>query len=62
VRKPRETWVQQLSRTEFGVKKQTSSWDRVRGEYVFLTRHGSTTGGVYRSIFGYDPVKEWRGS
>jgi hypothetical protein len=29
---------------------------------VFLTRHGSTTGGVYRSIFGYDPVKEWRGS
>ena len=62
VRKPRATWVQQLSRTEVRFKKQASTWDRLRREYVFLTRHGSTTGGVYRSIFGYDPVKEWRGS
>jgi salicylate hydroxylase len=62
VRKPRATRVQQLSRTEVGFKKVHSNWDRMRREFVFLTRHGSTTGGVYRWIFGYDPVAEWRGS
>jgi salicylate hydroxylase len=60
-RKPRATRVQQLSRTEVGFKKIHSNWDRMRREYVFLTRHGSTTAGVYRWIFGYDPVAQWRG-
>jgi salicylate hydroxylase len=62
VRKPRATRVQQLSRTEVLFKKQHSHWDRLRREVAFLTRHGSTTGGVYRWIFGYDPVAQWRGS
>ncbi len=61
VRKPRATRVQQLSRTEVHFKKQHSNWDRLRREAVFLTRHGSTTGGVYRWIFGYDPITQWRG-
>jgi salicylate hydroxylase len=60
-RKPRASRVQQLSRTEVGFKKLHSCWDRLRREYVFLRRHGSTTAGVYRWIFGYDPVAEWRG-
>ena len=38
-----------------------SNWDRLRREAAFVTRHGSTTGGVYRWIFGYDPVAQWRG-
>jgi len=29
---------------------------------AFVTRHGSTTSGVYRWIFGYDPIAQWRGS
>jgi salicylate hydroxylase len=62
VRKPRATRVQQLSRTEVHFKKLHSDWDRLRREFVFLTRHGSTTGSVYRWIFGYDPVTQWRGS
>jgi len=62
VRKPRATRVQQLSRTEVRFKKQHSIWDRLHREYVFLTQHGSTTSGVYRWIFGYDPVTQWRGS
>ena len=62
VRKPRATRVQQLSRTEVGFKKLHSDWDRLRRELVFLTRHGSTTNGIYRWIFGYDPVAQWRGS
>ena len=62
VRKPRATRVQQLSRTEVGFKKIHTDWDRLRREFAFVTRHGSTTGGVYRWIFGYDPVAQWRGS
>jgi salicylate hydroxylase len=62
VRKPRATRVQQLSRTEVLFKKQHSNWDRLRREVAFVTRHGSTTGGVYRWIFGYDPVAQWRDS
>jgi salicylate hydroxylase len=61
-RKPRATRLQQLSHTEVRFKKQRSNWDRLRREYVFLTRYGSTTSGVYRWIFGYDPVTQWRGS
>jgi len=61
VRKPRATRVQQLSRTEVLFKKQHTNWDRLRREAAFVTRHGSTTGGVYRWIFGYDPVAQWRG-
>jgi 2-polyprenyl-6-methoxyphenol hydroxylase-like FAD-dependent oxidoreductase len=60
VRKPRATRVQQLSRTEVRFKKLHSDWDRLRREAVFLTRHGSTTSGVYRWIFDYDPVRQWR--
>ena len=48
VRKPRATRVQQLSRTEVLFKKQRSNWDRLRREVAFVTRHGSTTSGVYR--------------
>jgi salicylate hydroxylase len=59
-RKPRATRVQQLSRTEVRFKKMHSNWDRLRREAVFLTRHGSTTSGVYRWIFGYDPITQWR--
>jgi salicylate hydroxylase len=62
VRKPRATRVQQLSRTEVHFKKQHSKWDRLRREVAFMTRHGSTTSGVYRWIFGYDPIAQWRGS
>jgi len=61
VRKPRATRVQQLSRTEVLFKKQHTNWDRLRREAAFVTRHGSTTGGVYRWIFGYDPIAQWRG-
>ena len=61
VRKPRATRVQQLSRTEVLFKKQHSHWDRLRREAAFVTRHGSTTSGVYRWIFGYDPVAQWQG-
>jgi salicylate hydroxylase len=59
-RKPRATRLQQLSRTEVGFKKQHSNWDRLYRELVFLTRHGSTTGGIYRWIYRYDPVTQWR--
>ena len=62
VRKPRATRVQQLSRTEVHFKKLHSDWDRLRREFAFVTRFGSTTSGVYRWIFGYDPVAQWRGS
>jgi salicylate hydroxylase len=62
VRKPRATRMQQLSRTEVLFKKQHTTWDRLRREYVFLARHGSTTSGVYRWIFGYDPVAQWSSS
>ncbi len=60
-RKPRTTRLQQLSHTEVHFKKIHSNWDRLRREYVFLSRHGSTTGGIYRWIFGYDPIAQWRG-
>ena len=61
VRKPRATRIQQLSRTEVHFKKIHSKWDLARREFAFLTRHGSTTSGNYRWIFGYDPVAQWRG-
>jgi salicylate hydroxylase len=60
-RKPRASRVQALSHTEVRFKKVHSVWDRLQREFVFLTRHGSTTAGVYRWIFGYDPVAQWRG-
>ena len=62
VRKPRATRVQQLSRTEVRFKKQHSNWDRLRREVAFITHHGSTTSGVYRWIFGYDPIAQWQGT
>jgi salicylate hydroxylase len=60
-RKPRASRVQALSLTEVRFKRIHSNWDRLRREYVFLTKHGSTTAGVYRWIFGYDPVAQWQG-
>jgi salicylate hydroxylase len=60
-RKPRATMVQQLSRTEVRFKKQHTVMERLHREAVFLTRHGFTTGGVYKWIFGYDPTVQWRG-
>ena len=61
VRKPRATRIQQLSHTEVHFKNIHSKWDLLRREFAFLTRHGSTTSGNYRWIFGYDPVAQWRG-
>jgi hypothetical protein len=43
-------------------KKQHSNWERLHREFVFLTKHATTTSGIYRWIFGYDPVSQWRGS
>jgi salicylate hydroxylase len=60
-RKPRATKVQQLSRTEVRFKKQHSSWDRLRRQATFIRRHGVTTSGIFRFIYGYDPVKQWQG-
>jgi salicylate hydroxylase len=62
VRKPRATRVQQLSRTEVHFKKVHSGWDRLRREFTFVTKHGATTGTIYRWIYGYDPVAQWRGA
>jgi salicylate hydroxylase len=61
VRKPRATRVQQLSRAEVRFKKVHSDWDRLRREFAFVTRFGATTGAIYRWIYGYDPVAQWRG-
>jgi salicylate hydroxylase len=60
-RKPRATKVQQLSRTEVRFKKQHSSWDRLRRQATFIKCHGMTTSGIFRFIYGYDPVKQWQG-
>lgn len=61
-RKPRATRVQQLSRLEVRFKKLHSEWDRLKREFAYVTRFGSTTAAVYRSIYGYDPVADWRGT
>ena len=61
-RKPRATRLQQLSRTEVHFKKLHSNWDRLRREFVFVTRFGSTTSGILSMDYGYDPVAQWRGS
>ena len=60
-RKPRASRVQQLSRTEVHFKKVHSDWDRLRREFAFFTRYGATTASIYRWIYGYDPVTQWRG-
>ena len=62
VRKPRASRVQRMSRMEVRFKKLGSPWERLRREFAYVTRFGSHTGGIYRWIFGYDPVKAWRGS
>ena len=54
-RKPRATKVQQLSRTEVRFKKQHSSWDRLRRQMTFVTRHGMTTSGIFRFILRLRP-------
>jgi 2-polyprenyl-6-methoxyphenol hydroxylase-like FAD-dependent oxidoreductase len=61
-RKLRATRLQQMSCTEVLFKKQQSIWDRLRREWAFLTRHGTTTNGIYPWIFGYDPAVQWRGT
>jgi salicylate hydroxylase len=60
VRKPRASRVQALSRTEVGFKKITSPWEKLRREWTYLTRFGSTYAQVYQWIFQYDPVADWR--
>ncbi len=60
VRKPRATRIQAMSRLEVQFKKQSSLWDKLYREWVYLSRFGSTTPGIYRWIYGYDPVTQWR--
>ncbi len=60
VRKPRATRVQSLSRTEVAFKKVSTPIERLRREWAYLTRFGSTWSSVYRWMFSYDPVTHWR--
>jgi salicylate hydroxylase len=62
IRKPRATRLQNYSRTEVRFKKLTTPLDRLRREWVYLTKYGTTTASIYQGIFGYDPVAEWRGA
>jgi hypothetical protein len=34
--------------------------ERLRREWTYLTRFGSTWSSVYRWMFSYDPVTHWR--
>ncbi len=61
VRKPRATRIQAYSRTEVAFKKLTTPLDRLRREWVYLTKYGTTTASVYKNIFRYDPVGQWQG-
>jgi salicylate hydroxylase len=60
VRKPRATRIQDMSRLEVSFKKQSSIWDKAYREWMYLSRFGSTTPAIYRWIYGYDPVSQWR--
>ncbi|MSQ18627.1 MAG: FAD-binding protein [Betaproteobacteria bacterium] len=59
IRKPRATRIQAMSRLEVRFKKQSSIWDKLYREWIYLSRFGSTTPGIYRWIYGYDPIKQW---
>ncbi len=60
-RKPRVTRIQDMSRFEVNFKKQSTLRDRLRREWMYLTRFGTLTPGVHRWIYGYDPRSAWRG-
>ncbi len=60
IRKPRASRIQAYSRTEVGFKKLTTPLDRLRREWVYLRKYGTTTKSVYKNIFSYDPVASWR--
>jgi salicylate hydroxylase len=59
-RKPRASRIQRLSRTEARFKKLRSPLERLRREWTYLTRFGTTTPGIYRSIFAHDPTVQDR--
>jgi salicylate hydroxylase len=59
VRQPRAGRVQDMSRLEMGFKKLGSFWERTRREFAHRRTFGLFTGGVYKWIFGYDPVASW---
>lgn len=60
VRKPRATRIQAYSRTEVAFKKLTTPLDRLRREWVYLRKYGTTTAAIYKNIFRYDPVHQWQ--
>lgn len=60
VRKPRATRIQNLSRAEVAFKNISSPIERLKRQWAYLTRFGSTPGGAYRWMFEYDPVAHWR--
>jgi salicylate hydroxylase len=61
VRKPRATRIQEMSRLEVSFKRQSSAWDRLYREWVYLSRFGTTTPAIYKWIYGYDPVNDFIG-
>jgi salicylate hydroxylase len=60
VRKPRATRIQDLSRTEVAFKNISSPIERLKRQWTYLTRFGSTPGSAYRWMFAYDPVTHWQ--
>jgi len=56
IRKPRATRIQQMSRTEVNFKRLRSPIQRLRREWVYLTKFGTTTPSIYRWIFGFNPT------
>jgi len=60
VRKPRATRIQSLSRAEVAFKNISSPIDRLKRQWTYLTRFGSTPGSAYRWMFEYDPVARWQ--
>jgi salicylate hydroxylase len=60
VRKPRATLVQSLSRMEVRFKNIASPVERLKRQWAYVTRFRMTPAQVYRWIFDYDPVTQWR--
>ncbi len=59
-RKPRTSRLQELSRTEVRFKRLRTPVQRLRREWTYLTRFGLTTNHMYRWIYGFNPVDNWR--
>ena len=62
VRKPRATRVQQDVTHRSALQEAAVGGSAAPRGRLLGQRHGTTTSGVYRSIFGYDPVAQWRGT